>query len=1232
MICSPNELNDCKKVIRVLLVDDEASSLGRIHDFLSQASIDIQLECVTTHAAAIAEFAGSAFDVGLIDSPRGNSADFLAEASSVSCGFPLVVFTSDSAREVLAAMQAGAADCVLRSQLDVAALERAICLAIERSALANWHAENELRYLGLIENANDIIYTHDLAGNYTSANRAVTKVTGYTREEALKLNLTQVIAPEFLERSKEKLARKVEEQSQTIYEVEILTKEGERVPVEISTHLIYKNGKPVAVQGIARDLTTRREAESALREREEAYRELFENANDIVYTYDLQGNFTSLNRAGEEITGYSRHEVVHLNVADVVVPEHLPVVKERLSNYSLEGRRNPIQLDLIRKDGKRLRLEVNGRPIIKDGVAIGFQGIARDVTERHNSEEALRASEQLYRQIINEASESIYRLDINGHFTFVNPVGARYLRSSAEELVGRSFADFVRPDYRELLQKFYQQQIAEQIPTTYLEFPTVANDGTEMWVGQNLQLIMHEDHVVEMQAVARDITERKVMEETLRRSQERYRAFVEHSAEAIWCVELEQPCPIDIPEEEQIDHLYAHGYLGECNDVMAQMYGYAVAGELNGTRMSNLIPRHDPANVAYLKRFISSGYRLANAESQEPDPEGHAKYYLNNLVGIVEKGAVVRVWGTQRDITPTKRAAEEVRAANERALADYERLLERIARLGQSLGQARDLTTILRAVRDFAVLSLPCDGMVITLYDHEKQTRRAVFCWADGEEFDVSELENIPVREGTTGRALKTGEIVIENDFLNALNGRSVTIGDCTTGKAPRSALSAPMAVMGRVVGCIEIQSYLLNAYSHEHTTAMRMAANLAANAVENVDLIKRERAKADQLRQSQKMEAVGQLAGGVAHDFNNLLTAITGYSDLTLRRLPADDPLRKNVEEIKRAGARAASLTRQLLAFSRKQMLQAKVLDLNSIVSDMDKMLRRLIGEDIDLATLLQPSLPPIKADPGQIEQVILNLAVNARDAMPTGGKLTIETGAVTLTETEAGSGGSVKPGRYVLLAVSDNGGGMSQETRQRIFEPFFTTKEVGKGTGLGLSTVYGIIKQSGGNVGVYSELGQGSTFKVYLPVAEEAAGFNDAKTSPAEIPQGTETILLVEDEEMVRNLTREILQTCGYHVLSAKNGREADEVCRAFNGEIELMITDVVMPQMGGRELAERVAEVRPETRVLYMSGYTDDAIVRHGVLDEEMPFLQKPFSPEALAKKVKEVLESAAAPIAA
>jgi two-component system cell cycle sensor histidine kinase/response regulator CckA len=376
------------------------------------------------------------------------------------------------------------------------------------------------------------------------------------------------------------------------------------------------------------------------------------------------------------------------------------------------------------------------------------------------------------------------------------------------------------------------------------------------------------------------------------------------------------------------------------------------------------------------------------------------------------------------------------------------------------------------------------------------------------------------------------------------------------------------------------------------------------------------------QLRQTQKMEAVGQLSGGIAHDFNNLLGVIIGYSEILEQRLPQNDPLRKECGQIKKAGESAASLTRQLLAFSRQQVLEPKILDLNDIVRHVETMLRRLIGEDIDLKATLGPALGCIKADQSQIEQVIMNLAVNARDAMPQGGKLMIETARVDLDEEYARLHPPQKPGPYVLLAVADTGIGMDAETQSRIFEPFFTTKELGKGTGLGLSTVYGIVRQSGGHIWVYSEPGQGTTFKIYLPRIGQSVRREKPAIGLTDSLRGTETILLVEDEDALRELTRTLLEGDGYTVLAAERPEKAIEIAVRHSGPIHLMLTDMVMPGMNGRVLAANLAAIRPALKVVYMSGYT--GFTHPGLADSGVPLLAKPFTRDGLLRKLHEVLE--------
>jgi PAS domain S-box-containing protein len=386
-------------------------------------------------------------------------------------------------------------------------------------------------------------------------------------------------------------------------------------------------------------------------------------------------------------------------------------------------------------------------------------------------------------------------------------------------------------------------------------------------------------------------------------------------------------------------------------------------------------------------------------------------------------------------------------------------------------------------------------------------------------------------------------------------------------------------------------------------------------------DVTERVQAEA-RLMHAQKMESIGRLAGGVAHDFNNLLTVINGYSQLLLRKLSVDDPLRANLEQIQKAGERAAGLTRQLLAFSRKQVLELRVLDLNHVVEEMGPMLERLMGEDVEVRVVLNAARGTVHADPHQLEQVLVNLAVNARDAMPAGGKLLIETALVEREGSYVQSHPEARAGRHIMLAVSDDGAGMEEETRRKIFEPFFTTKGVGQGTGLGLSMVQGIVAQSGGHIEVYSEPGQGTTFKIYLPALAEAAA-DTGKPAAIPAPEGQETVLVVEDQAEVRDYAVVALKSYGYHVIPAENAGEALLVCERERGRIHLVLTDVVMPNVSGRELANRLSERWPAIKVLFMSGYTDNVVMQHGVLEEGAEFIQKPFSPEELAGKVREVL---------
>jgi signal transduction histidine kinase/CheY-like chemotaxis protein len=596
------------------------------------------------------------------------------------------------------------------------------------------------------------------------------------------------------------------------------------------------------------------------------------------------------------------------------------------------------------------------------------------------------------------------------------------------------------------------------------------------------------------------------------------------------------------------------------------------------------------------------------------------------LASILEAAGFPVVLGHE-NIAASDLAATVVAEANGQAVDEYKRLLEKLSGLGQTLGTAHDLSAIFAAILKFSIQLVPCSALLISLYDEAAETRRFIYFWYNNREVDVTALEAFPAGSGPSKQAIMSGEVTIINNYADLISNQTplFSFGFDQDQRVPNSEIIAPLRLMGNTIGLIEVQSYEKDVYTEEHAVAMRMAATLVANAIENVRLSEQERRTEEQLRLVLRLDSVGRLAGGIAHDFNNMLTAINGYSDLTLRSLSDDDPLRRNLEEIKKAGERSATLTSQLLAFSRKQVLTPKIIDVNNSVNEMLLALEQLVGENIQLKIDFKPGLGLVKADPAQLSQVIVNLAVNAREAMPNGGELKVATANVFLDEAYVNTHVGSHSGNFVLLSVSDTGGGISEEQQEHIFEPFYTTKDKAKGTGLGLATVYGIVKQSGGHIWVDSQVGHGSTFNVYLPLIDEAATPEKPITSGVRPAGGGERLLLVDDEETVRNLAKQILVRCGYSVIAAEDADQALEILRRPDQQIDLLVTDVVMPKMSGPQLAENTLKIRPDIKVLYMSGYTDDAVFRKGITDRDRNFIKKPFTYASFSEKVREILDS-------
>jgi PAS domain S-box-containing protein len=898
-------------------------------------------------------------------------------------------------------------------------------------------------------------------------------------------------------------------------------------------------------------LIERRRGEANLRESEERYRVVAETATDVILTIDETSTILYANRSVERVFGYSVADVIGRSITDLM-PKYLSRLYTLALDRQSAGERQPhswdgIELTGVTKEGREFPLEISFGEFTKGGKRF-FTGIARDISERKHADEA----RLMLAAIVESSEDAIIGMTLGGEITTWNAGAMSMYGYTAAEAIGQSTSLVIPEDraheLREILERIRLGERLRNCETVRLR-----KDGSRVEVSVSSSPIMdHGGRIVGASTTARDISEQRRVQEALRESDRRFRAYIENASDNITIITSGGTTIYESPAVERLTGYRPGELIGE--------YAFAHVHPEDLVKVSTLLP----AGFRIGETIGPVEYRYFHKNGSVATFESFGKSHLD------ERGGVVGIINT-RDITERRLMEEALRLSEER----YRGLFE----------NANDI-----------IYTQDLQGN----YTSVNKVAEAVTGYALDEVLHMNYSQFFPAEETERIRRMTERKLSGETDStsyevsLRTKDGAIVQLDVSTT----------LIYENGRPVG--------IQGIARDITERNRAAEALRTSQA--------------QLQQSQKLEAIGQLAGGVAHDFNNLLTAINGYTDLSLRYLDERHSIRRNLEEIKKAAARAASLTRQLLAFSRKQILEPRILDLNLVVKDMSKMLRRLIGEDIELHTTLKNDLGKVQADPGQVEQIIMNLVVNARDAMPQGGKVTIETANVTVDETYAMEHVMVQTGEYVMLAVTDTGSGIDEETQTHIFEPFFTTKEAGKGTGLGLSTVYGIVKQSGGYVWIYSEVGVGTSFKVYLPRLDEQPQVEKSRALVGSTDvHGTETVLLVEDDAMVRRMARMILELHGYRVLEAEHADAALQIFQEHKDEIDLMLTDVIMPGMSGRVLAERLAELSPELPVIYMSGYTDDAIVRHGLLSDELDFIQKPFSPDGLAQKIRTVLDA-------
>jgi PAS domain S-box-containing protein len=889
---------------------------------------------------------------------------------------------------------------------------------------------------------------------------------------------------------------------------------------------------------------------AALREVEERWRSLVEAAPDTILVANRDRRVEYINRV---VSGTPADQVIGHDLCEWVPDDMKERLRQGFERLFEHGEAFAYETESRGANGTLATYAVRIAPVRRGGVVSTALLVARDVTERRSSEQALRESEARYRQLVELSPDAIF-LHTADTIVLANSTALRVLRAErADQVVGHDVFEFIHPDERETVRQraAHTQQTGQSNPLAQRRM--VALDGSEVTLETSSIAVRLADGRTAFQVVGRDITSRLAAEAALRDSEVRFRAIFETSVDAI--------------------AVSRGGVQVLTNESYARLFGYERREDLIGRPLLDFIAPSERPRVGEVARRRAAGEAMPSTYETRGLRQDGSEFDLDVHVSTFSMGGVVHTAGILRDITERRREAEaRLRHETER-LQLLERAHIQIERL-----QAACI------VADEAHRVLSWNGAAERLFGWSRAEmlgRRAFEMMVPPEQ-----MANF---QGLFDR-LRAGDVIAAGEGpTRTKDGRSVF---CRWISTPIHASD------GALVGVMSM--------AHDATEQRRLE---------------------EQLRHSQKMEAVGQLAGGVAHDFNNLLTVITGYGQMLLEAPELGQTQRRSAEQVLKAATRAAGLTKQLLAFSRRQVLQPKVLDLNEVVGDMEKLLRPLISEDIAVMLTLAPGLGRVRADPGQFEQVLMNLAVNARDALSGGGTLTIETANVDFAAGQARRPREIEPGHWVMLAVRDTGCGMDQATISHLFEPFFTTKEQGKGTGLGLATVYGIVKQSGGNILVTSEPGKGASFEIYLPRVDVPADAAPRAFDGTAGMVGDETVLLVEDDADVLELAKSALERGGYRVLGARDGVQALDLAARHQGEIHLALCDVIMPGLSGREVVERLRAARPKLRSMYMSGYADKAIGHKGMLAPGVVLIEKPFSAHALLRRVREVLDSAA-----
>jgi PAS domain S-box-containing protein len=1094
--------------------------------------------------------------------------------------------------------------------------------------------ESESRYRQIVEGAHDIIFRTDAAGFFSYVNAVAVRVSGYSEKELIGKRFAELVEPAHKAGTERFYGIQfVKRTPNTYHEYPFVSKSGEVIWLGQQVQLLFDGEQVSGFQAIARDITDRKRAEEALRKSEERLDLALRGADLGLWDFNIQTGEAFYSARQVEMIGYTPEEPEpqYTWMGKLIHPDDLNRVRKAFNDHA-KGR-TPIyecELRLRHKSGEYRWVLSRGKVLEWDtqGNPSRVVGTSLDITDRKRVEEALRVSERRLDLALKGADLGMWDYNFQTGEAFVSARRAEMVGYTLEEVEPHFtwWGKQVHPEDLDRVRQAMSDHARGRTPMYECEHRVRHKSGEYTWVLSRGKLVEWDDKGNPARAVGTtmDITDRKRIEEALKESEARFREFAEAVPQLVYEVD-------------------ARGNIVFVNRAGLALGGYKPEDARSGLSMTRFLPQEDLPKLVENMRQVLSGESTSGTEYTLLAKDGTRIPIAAYSTPVIKRGKVAGVRGVCVDITKHKEAEAILRRSRD----EMEKLVA-------------ERTSELQVVNDELAALNGLGGEIAVTLSLEEMVHRALSAVVSVANSDCAKLmlfkDNVLALKGyvfeghaVAGAAFpvhQIGECLCGLAVQERKPVFSTNIHDdprCTWDECKQAGLRAVAAIPlldgDATVGCLALASFQSRDFSSRaafleslgQTVAMGLKNALLFEEVEKhvMELADRlaelnrsneeREALQKQLWQAQKMEAIGRLAGGVAHDFNNLLTVIGGYADNLIRQSFPGSPQQEKLLEMRRASDRAASLTRQLLAFGRKQVLEVRVLDLNDVIKNLGSMVSRLMPENVNVSTVLTASPASVKAADNQIGQVLINLIVNARDAMPQGGKLTIETSNAFLDKTYSLTHPEVEPGCYILLAVSDNGTGMDAETQARAFDPFFTTKEKGVGTGLGLSTVFGIAKQHGGHVSVYSEPGLGSTFKVYFPQAQEPEHETLQESIPAVVYRGGETVLVVEDDESVRNFTCSALEELGYSVLKASDPVEATAICEQYQDEIDLMLTDVVLPQMDGRSLYERLVLQRPRMNVLYMSGYTDDAIVNHGVLEEGVHFLQKPFSTNALATKI-------------